>query len=92
MVTKRFLLKRRAGKTEDKSIFKRSQTTSTVPQFNYVIKVRGLKGVKLTGDNCEKDKFRPTYNLLSRPTFFLLHMRRAKALKACWAERISLYS
>ena len=30
--------------------FKRSQTASAVPQFNYVIKVQDLKGVKIIGD------------------------------------------
>ena len=53
--------------------------------------------------SCEKDKFRPAYNQLSRPTFSLLHMRtfhllfirayrQSKALEVCWTDKISLYS
>ena len=55
-------------------VLERLRTSCTVPQFNYMIKVRGLKGVRLIGYNCEKDKFRPTYNQLSRPTLFLLYI------------------
>lgn len=79
MVTESFLKKNKVlERLRNRETFKRSQTANTVPQFNYMIKVRGQKGVKLIGDNtffnCEKDKFRPTYNQLSRPTFFLLYI------------------
>ena len=88
--------------------FMRSQTASTVPQFNYMIKVQALKGVKLIGDNTFfnvrktiSDRLiisylgpRFFYYTCAHFTFclFVLAFRRAKALKACWTDRISLHS
>ena len=87
--------------------FKRSQTASAVPQFNYVIKVQGLKGVKLIGDNLSSVVRKTiSYRLLisylgtrffyytcAHFTLFLFGRayRRAKALEACW-QREYLYT
>lgn len=46
-----FLKNKVLERLRTRETFKRSQTASAVPQFNYVIKVQGLKGVKLIGDN-----------------------------------------
>ena len=80
--------------------FKTGQTASTVPQFNYMIKVQGLKGVKLIGDNTFFNVRKTiSYRLLisylgtrffyytcAHFTLFLFGRayRRAKALEACW--------
>ena len=51
MVTERFFKNKVLERLRTRETFKRGQTASTVPQFNYMIKVQGLKGVKLIGDN-----------------------------------------
>ena len=87
--------------------FKRGQTASTVPQFNYMIKVQGLKGVKLIGDNTffnvrKTISYRVLISYLGTRFFyytcahftlflFVRAYRRAKALEACW-QREYLYT
>ena len=53
-----FLKNKVLERLRTRETFKRSQTASAVPQFNYVIKVQGLKGVKL--GSLRIDDFRTT--------------------------------